>query len=103
MVKVRWTPQSLEDIFNIAEYIAIDSEKYAKIQTERFFDSVEILTTHPKAGRIVPETKNNSLRELVLGNYRLVYKIVSKTSIDIITIHHSKRLLFNNPAIGDSN
>jgi len=33
MVKINWTPQSSYDIDNIAEFIAKDSEKYAKIQT----------------------------------------------------------------------
>ncbi len=37
MVEINWTPQSLYDINNIAEFIAKDSERYAKIQTERFF------------------------------------------------------------------
>jgi toxin ParE1/3/4 len=40
MVEIRWTEQSLEDIDNIAEYIANDSLKYAEIQVQDFFDSV---------------------------------------------------------------
>jgi plasmid stabilization system protein ParE len=40
MVEIRWTEQSLEDIDNIAQYIANDSLKYAEIQVQDFFDSV---------------------------------------------------------------
>lgn len=98
MVKINWTPQSLYDIDNIAGFISKDSEKYAVIQTQRFFKAVEILTTHPKAGRTVPEVPEDNIRELVSGNYRIVYKIVNENLIDILTIHHSKRLLSNNPA-----
>ncbi len=91
MVEIRWTPQAIEDINNIAEYIAKDSIKYAKIQTERFFEATEILSTKPSVGRIVPEIKKPNIRELILGNYRIIYKIINANRIDILTIHHSAR------------
>ena len=75
MVEIRWTYQSLEDIENIAEFIAKDSPKYAKIQVQLFFDRTEILKTYPKSGRIVPETNDKEIRELILGNYRIIYHI----------------------------
>lgn len=37
MAEIRWTPQALEDIENIAKYIAKDSMKYAAIQVEDFY------------------------------------------------------------------
>lgn len=91
MVEIRWTPQAIEDINSIAEFIAKDSFRYAKIQTERFFDTTEILLTKPSIGRIVPEIKKTNIRELILGNYRIIYKIISTKRIDILTIHHSAR------------
>ena len=97
MVRVSWTDQALDDIENIAQFIAKDSLKYANIQVQRFFDKAEILTTHPHAGRIVPEMNQDSLRELIQGNYRIIYHIVTDNQIDIITVHHSRRLLTNNP------
>jgi len=91
MVEVNWTPQSLQDIDSISQYISRDSVKYAKIQAKRFFEVVEILEEFPKTGRIVPELNKPNVRELILGNYRIVYKIISTKSIDILTIHHSAR------------
>lgn len=93
MVEIKWTTQSLDDINNIAEFISKDSVKYAKIQVQIFFDSVEILKTHPKAGRKVPEIKNSSIREVIIGFYRIIYQIQGKTKINIITVHHSKKLV----------
>ena len=43
MVEINWTTQSIEDINHIAEFISKDSEKYAKLQVERFFAYCEIL------------------------------------------------------------
>ena len=98
MVKINWTDQSIEDIDSIAEFISTDSLKYAKIQVQRFFERVDVLKSHPKAGRIVPEIEDKSVRELIMGNYRIIYKILSKERIDILTVHHSRRMLRNNPA-----
>ncbi|MBE9480900.1 MAG: type II toxin-antitoxin system RelE/ParE family toxin [Bacteroidetes bacterium] len=99
MVKIIWTDQAIEDINNIAEFIAKDSEKYAKIQVERFFDRTETLINYPQSGRIVPEINNQAIRELIIGNYRIIYKIISQKRIDIITVHHSRRLLSSNMII----
>jgi len=98
MVRINWTDQALDDIENIAQFIEKDSSKYANIQVQRFFNKAEILLTHPNAGRIVPEINENYLRELIQGAYRIIYRIVTDNKIDIITIHHSRRLLHNNPA-----
>lgn len=97
MADVKWTPQSLEDVEDIALFIARDSEKYAKLQVHRFFLKTEILQTQPFAGRIVPEIGKKTIRELIQGNYRIIYKIVNANRIDILTVHHSRRLLTNNP------
>jgi toxin ParE1/3/4 len=48
-------------------------------------------------GKMVPEFLLPELRELIEGNYRIIYRIVSEERIDILTIHHSSRLLSNNP------
>lgn len=96
MVEVNWTIQSVTDIENIADFIAKDSERYAKIQVNRFFKAVEVLEINPKIGRLVPEFNNETIRELILGNYRIIYHLVSSDLIDILTVHHSRRLLPNN-------
>lgn len=97
MVEVNWTLLVLEDVENIAEFIAHDSEQYAAIQVTRFFDLVKILEKHPLAGRVVPEFNIETVRELPMGNYRIVNRIVSEARVDIVTVHHSNRLLSNNP------
>lgn len=96
-VEVRWTLYSLEDIENIAEFISKDSLFYAQVQTERFFQRAEILKTFPEVGPIVPEVGSHDIRELIEGSYRIIYRIVSDSHIDILTVHHTSRLLRNNP------
>jgi addiction module RelE/StbE family toxin len=93
MVEISWTEQSLEDINNIAEYIAKDSVKYSNIQVELFFERTHILKTMPLSGKITPELNKPKIRELNSGNYRIIYKIVSKNQIDILTVHNGYKLL----------
>lgn len=97
MVQVNWTAQSLEDIDNIAEFIARDSQKYALIQVDRFLDQVEALNKQPLLGKPVPEVNDKNIPEILQGSYRIIYRLVSEDKIDILTIHHSRRLLSNNP------
>ncbi|MEI9809677.1 MAG: type II toxin-antitoxin system RelE/ParE family toxin [Bacteroidota bacterium] len=42
---------------------------------------------------MVPEVKIKSIRELIEGNYRIIYRIVNKNLIHILTFHHSSRKL----------
>jgi plasmid stabilization system protein ParE len=44
-------------------------------------------------GRMVPEFKQKTLRELIEGNYRIIYLIKNKNQIDILRIYHVARLL----------
>jgi len=93
MARLNWTELSINDLTNIAEFISKDSFKYATIQIKRIRERARILKTKPFLGRIVPEIQNDSIRELILGNYRIIYKIVSEDRIDILTVHHSAKLL----------
>lgn len=43
------------------------------------------------SGKLVPEHDDSNFRELIEGNFRIIYKIVSNHQIDILTIHHSSR------------
>ena len=75
----------------IAEYIKLDSIRYAKLQVIKIKTRTHILKSHPQAGRVVPEIESEEMRELIEGNYRIIYKVVSNSKVDILTIHHSAR------------
>ena len=91
MVRIKWTKQSKEDLKSVADYISIDSVKYAKLQVVRIRTRTSILKNHLHAGKITPELNDPDIRELIEGNYRIIYRILSENHIDILTIHHSAR------------
>ncbi|MEI8047688.1 MAG: type II toxin-antitoxin system RelE/ParE family toxin [Bacteroidota bacterium] len=81
MARLNWTEQSIDDLLNIAEFISKDSVKYAVIQIRRIRERARILKTQPFLGRIVPEMNNDSTRELILGNYQIIYKFISEEEL----------------------
>lgn len=95
--EVKWTLLALNDVEGIAEFIAKDSQHYASLQVEKFFLRSEALEQFPYSGKMVEEFGLESIRELIEGNYRIIYRIVSEQRVDILTVHHSNRLLSNNP------
>lgn len=97
VTEIKWTLHALQDIESIAEFIAQDSEHFASIQIDKFFLRSQILEHFSLAGRIVPELGDDNIRELIEGNYRIIYRVVSKSRVDILTIHQSYQLLSNNP------
>lgn len=95
MVKVIWTDTAIQDLNDIGDYIAKDSERYAEITVQRLFESVDILEEYPKAGKMVPEFEDELLRELIRGSYRIVYQIISDFQVEILTVHNCARLIGN--------
>jgi plasmid stabilization system protein ParE len=78
---------------NIADFIAKDSVRYAKITVARIRTATLQLKSHPLSGRKVPETDMENIRELIHGNYRIIYVVVSENQVDILTVHHSAKRL----------
>ena len=91
MVQINWTSIAVNDLKSISEYISRDSEKYAKLQILKLKSKTHILKSQIHIGKPVPEFGRRTIRELVEGNYRIIYKIVSEEQIDILTVHHSSR------------
>ena len=95
MVQVNWTDSALQDLNDIGDYIAKDSLRYAEITVLRLFESVDILESHPLSGIMAPEFENKSIRQIVRGDYRIVYHIINESCIDILTVHNCARLITN--------
>jgi toxin ParE1/3/4 len=92
MAEVTWTQQASNDLEAIANFVGLDSVHYASLFVVDIFDAVERLEVSPNSGRMVPETDHPSIREIILGNYRIIYRAQYAT-VEILTIYHSARLL----------
>ena len=91
MEEIIWSSSAVKDANAIFVYISLDSKYYAGKWLEKLYERVTILLTHPQIGRVVPEINNPNIREIIEGNYRIMYRI-SKKQIIIYRIMHSARL-----------
>ncbi|WP_416224043.1 type II toxin-antitoxin system RelE/ParE family toxin [Thiohalophilus sp.] len=74
-LEVRWSPEAIEDLKAIAEYIARDSEYYARAVVTETLSISRCTGEFPLIGRIVPEIDDESIRERFIYSYRLIYQI----------------------------
>ena len=56
----------------------------------RIVAAVDRLETHPMLGRMVPEYGDETVREIIVGNYRVVYQFEEST-VGIVAIVHGSR------------
>ncbi len=84
---IRWSPRAARQLEAIVEYIATDSERYARIFARQVMRLVQAIPAQPRAGRMVPEYGNPNLRERIHHGYRIVYRLAPDT-IEIAAICH---------------
>jgi plasmid stabilization system protein ParE len=93
VASVRWTVGAREDLRDITGFIGKDSEVYAAVVAGRMVAAVERLRRYPRLGRGVPEYEDETIRELIVGNYRIVYRIQGQRVGIIAIVHGSRDLL----------
>jgi len=86
-----WTPQAIADLEAIEAFISRDSPRYADVVVDRIFAAVDRLRDFPKSGRVVPEVSDERIREVIMGVYRIVYRLVDDRA-EIVTVFRSSRL-----------
>lgn len=88
--QVAWAETAWRDLERIAEYIAEDSPGYAAAFVRRVRDRARSLEELAERGRVVPELEEPTVRELIVGNYRLIYEIEG-LDVHILALIHGAR------------
>jgi toxin ParE1/3/4 len=88
--RVAWTETAWRDLERVAEYIAEDSPGYAAAIIRRIRDRARSLEELTERGRVVPELDDPTVRELVVGSYRLIYE-ADEESVYILALIHGAR------------
>ena len=91
-MKIIWAPLAVDRVSEIAGYIAQDNPVAAESWIRAVFEKVAELNRFPESGRNVPETDNGTIRELMYGNYRMIYRLEEK-KISALTVRHGKQIL----------
>ena len=91
---IRWSPRGKIRLLGCMRYIAEESQDWATVVNwrDRVYTAVEHLAEFPESGTIVRELNRDDIRQVVVGDYRVIYRVKRKTS-EIISVRHSRFLI----------
>jgi addiction module RelE/StbE family toxin len=89
-MSIAWSAQARRDLHAIRDFIARDSEHYARLQIERLIVRVERAAGMHSRGHPVHEFIESGLREVHEGNYRIIYDVCGD-EFQVVTIVHMKQ------------
>lgn len=89
-MKVVWSPLAIARVGETAEYIARSRPAAAEEWARSIFASVRRLEAFPLSGRRVPESARTDLREVIHGNYRVIYRVDTDRLV-VLTVRHVRQ------------
>ena len=92
MTRVEWSTESRDDLEAIRAFISRSAPRTAEAYIERLIESVDAIANFPLSGGIVREVSRPDIREIIRGNYRIIY-LVGDDFVRILTIFHGARRL----------
>lgn len=87
MAEIVWTDPALDQLAEIAEYIALDKPEAAARFMKHAFAAVDRLEDFPKSGHVPPELPDSIYRELYVKPCRVFYRCEE----DLVLIVHVMR------------
>jgi toxin ParE1/3/4 len=91
-MNIRWTPAAKADLRYVRSHIARDSIAYAARVVARIRSAVDMLRQFPEMGGVVEEWEQGNARELIVGNYRVIYRLKGNTVEILLVLHAARRL-----------
>jgi addiction module RelE/StbE family toxin len=90
--KIIWSLQALEDLRDIVTFIAADNPPAAESFGFLLMSKTDQLINFPQLGRVVPEENDDTIREIIVRPYRIVYQVLaSQQMIVVVRIWHGAR------------
>lgn len=90
MAQIIWTEPALQNLNDIAEYIAVSNIYAAKKLVANVFNKVQRLEQFPESGRVPEEIASLNYREVVVNPCRVFYK-VEQDSVLILHVLRQER------------
>ena len=93
MAQIIWSNPAIEDLHQLREFYSQFSEGYADRLIDKLIARVDILTNFPQSGRMAPQFKDGLTRELVSGEYSIIYRIQDANTVSISRIQNNSKPL----------
>lgn len=94
MTRIIWSRKSLRDLDGIEAYIAQHNAVAARRVVQKIVRRTDRLLLFPQSGGYVEEDEARRYRQVLQGNYRVIYRFEPDDHlVFIITVIHAARLL----------
>jgi plasmid stabilization system protein ParE len=87
---VSWTANAQNDLEAIYLFIARSAPAAAYVVIDRILGATNQLESFPQMGRRIPDSPQDDLRELIVGNYRIAYRSRGE-EVEVLAVHHGSR------------
>jgi addiction module RelE/StbE family toxin len=84
---LRWAPEAKRNLKSIQQYIGRNAPRTAAAFVKRLVEAVEVLRDFPEIGATVPELEPFDYRELLYGNYSIIYSYQDRR-VEIFAVQH---------------
>jgi toxin ParE1/3/4 len=92
MARIKWTEPALNDLNEVAQYIALDKPGAARRWVQSVFKATARLKKFPESARHPPELPNTRYLELIIGPCRVFYR-TEKSRVYILYVMRCERAL----------
>ncbi len=87
---VEWSNFARNDLDDLVRYISRDSAFYAKRFGEKVVLATQGLQDFPESGRMIPEADDQTLREIIVQGYRVMYRLETNRVLILAVMHGSR-------------
>ena len=91
---IKWSPRAKARLLGCMRYIAEESQDWPTVINWRnsVYAAVEQLTGFLESGSIVRELNRADIRQVIVGGYRVIYRVKRKTP-EVISVRHCHFLI----------
>ena len=93
MAQIIWSNPAIEDLHQLREFYSRFSEGYADRLIDKLIAWADILINLPQGGRIASQFKDELTRELVSGDYSIIYRIQDADTVTISRLQNNSKPL----------
>lgn len=92
-MRLYWTKGARDDLLAIGAHIRHDNPMAARRHVEHLRRRARQAAEHPRSGRVVPELNRDDIREIIEGNYRIIYRVQDCVEVLAVVEGHGLLLL----------
>ena len=91
---IKWSKRGIRRRVQCVRYIAKESQDWftAWRWEDDVFATTAQLNDFPESGSIVRELNRNDIRQVLVGDYRVIYR-VKRRNVEILTVRHTAFLI----------